>query len=71
MNNIKRNKSLSWWLMINLALFCVDAKAYIDPSSMILGVQAIIAAIVSGVVWFGKPIERLKKIIQRIFNKRA
>jgi hypothetical protein len=45
--------------------------AYIDPSSMILGAQAIIAAIVSAVNWIGKPIERIKKIIKKILEKRA
>ncbi len=70
MSNLKKSKSLSWWFLINLTLFCADAMAYIDPSSMILGVQAIIAAIVSGVIWIGKPIEMIKRIIKKIWEKR-
>jgi hypothetical protein len=71
MINFKKRKYLSWWVFINFSLFSIDAMAYIDPSSMILGVQAIIAAIVSGVIWMGKPIERIKKIIKKIWDKRA
>ncbi len=64
-------KNLLWWLIINLAVFCGDAMAYIDPSSMILGIQAIIALIVSCLIWIAKPIEWIKKIIKRIWGKRA
>lgn len=47
------------------------AYAYIDPSSMILGIQGIIAAVVSVVVWLVKPVTKIKKIIKSIFKKNA
>lgn len=37
-----------------------NAYAYIDPSAMILGLQALLATVVSGVIWIGKPIQRIK-----------
>ena len=47
------------------------AYAYIDPSSVILGIQGIIAAVVSIVVWLVKPVTKIKKIIKSIFKKNA
>lgn len=42
-----------------------DAAAYIDPSAMILGLQALVATVVSGVIWIGKPIQRIKAWFKR------
>jgi len=48
-----------------------DAHAYIDPSSAILGLQALVAAVVSGVLWLGRPIKRIKDWIKRKKNTSA
>jgi hypothetical protein len=71
MKKIQKNKLLPFYFLINLALFCSNANAYIDPSSMILGIQAIIAVIVSGVIWIGKPIDGIKKLIKKVWSRRA
>jgi hypothetical protein len=48
-----------------------DAFAYIDPSAVILGLQALVAAVVSGVIWIGKPIQRIKAWFKRNKKDRA
>jgi len=56
-----------------LILFSVspNAYAYIDPSAMILGLQALLATVVSGVIWIGKPIQRIKAWFKRSNKDRA
>ncbi len=48
-----------------------NAYAYIDPSAVILGLQALVAAVVSGVIWIGKPIQRIKAWFKRNKKDRA
>jgi hypothetical protein len=48
-----------------------NAYAYIDPSAMILGLQALLATVVSGVIWIGKPIQRIKAWFKRSNKDRA
>ena len=50
-------------LVVGAAILCTlsqNAYAYIDPSAMILGLQALLATVVSVVIWIGKPIQRIK-----------
>lgn len=48
-----------------------NAYAYIDPSAVILGLQALVATVVSGVIWIGKPIQRIKAWFKRNKKDRA
>ena len=55
-------------LVVGAVILCTlshDAYAYIDPSAMILGLQALVATVVSGVIWIGKPIQRIKAWFKR------
>lgn len=54
-----------------LLSFSPNVYAYIDPSAMILGLQALLATLVSGVIWIGKPIQRIKAWFKRSNKDRA
>ncbi len=47
-------------LLLNLGLLLPDAYAYIDPSTGILGLQALIAALISVLIFIKSPIKRFK-----------
>ena len=66
-------RSRSDLLLGALILFTVagNAYAYIDPSAVILGLQALVATVVSGVVWIGRPIQRIKAWFRRNKKDRA
>jgi hypothetical protein len=74
LNNIFRLfGSRSDLILFALVIYSVSPNtyAYIDPSAMILGLQALVATVVSGVIWIGKPIKRIKAWFKRSKNDRA
>ena len=61
-------------LVLGTVVLCTltqNAYAYIDPSAVILGLQALVATVVSGVIWIGKPIQRIKAWFKRNKEDRA
>ena len=61
-------------LALGAVILCTlsqNAYAYIDPSAVILGLQALVATVVSGVIWIGKPIQRIKAWFKRNKKDRA
>ena len=61
-------------IVLGAVILCTlsqNAHAYIDPSAVILGLQALLATVVSGVIWIGKPIQRIKAWFKRNKKDRA